>query len=205
MRFKHLFGSKSCNYIFHIFHLFSYIHIICKISISTVSSALLIKIPRDKARKIYMKNMECSMMSRGFKYVVTSVHARIFLYYTLVTNEKKGSDFAQNQFFILRVRSRRDFKIQYEESKMRFMLSTTTHLCVSRRRDMSYQSGFKHGTLQRSSTAKISGIYQSNLKRKDGMSPLNCIRKITPQFPAVVLYCTYMHPYVHRTCMYVCV
>ena len=23
--------------------------------------------------------------------------------------------------------------------------------------------------------------------------------------PFVVLYCTYMHPYVHRTCMYVCV
>ena len=64
------------------------------------------------------------MMSRGFKYFVTSVHARIFLYYTLITNEKRGTDFAPNQFFTLRVRSRRDFEIQYEESKMRFMLTS---------------------------------------------------------------------------------
>ena len=136
----------------------------CRISISTVSTTLLIKTSRDDLHRIYMKNMECSMMSRGFKYFVTSVHARIFLYYTLVTNKKRGTDFAPNQFFVLRVRSCRDFKRQYEERKMRFMRSTTTHQCVSRRRDINYQCGFKQGNLQRYSTAKTGGRYQSKFK-----------------------------------------
>ena len=67
------------------------------------------------------------MMSRGFKYFITSVQASIFLHYTPVTDEKRGTEFAPNQFFILRVRSCCDFRIQYDESKMRFMLFTTTH------------------------------------------------------------------------------
>ena len=89
----------------------------CRISISTVSTTLLIKTSRDDLHRIYMKNMEWSMMSRGFKYFVTSVHARFFLYHALVTNEKRGTEFAPNQFFLLRVRFRRDFKIHYKESK----------------------------------------------------------------------------------------
>ena len=67
------------------------------------------------------------MMSRGFKYFITSVQASIFLHYTPVTDEKRGTEVAPNQFFILRVRSCCDFRIQYDESKMRFMLFTTTH------------------------------------------------------------------------------
>ena len=51
-------------------------------------------------------NMECSMMSRGFKYFITSIQVRTFLNYT---NEKRLTDFASNQFFILRVRYCRDF------------------------------------------------------------------------------------------------
>ena len=99
----------------------------CRISISIVSSSLPIKISRGDLRRIYTRNMECSMMSRGFKYFITSVHASILLHYTLVTNEKRGTEFAPNRFFILRVRSRCDFEKQYEESKMRFMIFTTIH------------------------------------------------------------------------------
>ena len=99
----------------------------CRMSISIISTSLPIKILRGDLRRIYMKNMECSMMIRGFKYFITSVHASIFLHYTPVTNEKRGTEFAPNKFFILRVHSCCDSRIQYEGSKMRFMLFTTTH------------------------------------------------------------------------------
>ena len=82
-------------------------------SISIISTSLPIKIPRGDLRRI-MKNMECSMMIRGFKYFITSVHASIFLHYTPVTDEKKVTEFAPNKFFILRVHSCCDFRIQYE-------------------------------------------------------------------------------------------
>ena len=49
-----------------------------RISISIISSSLSIKISRGGLCRINMKNMECSMMSRGFKYFITTVHTSIF-------------------------------------------------------------------------------------------------------------------------------
>ena len=50
----------------------------CRISISIICSWLPIKMSRGDLRRIYVKIMECSMMSRGFKYFITSVHLAFF-------------------------------------------------------------------------------------------------------------------------------